>query len=116
MASQESQSEAESNLNSQKNRSTKLWNKVEAAEKEARRRVAEMVRQRSRERELRRKKEESEKQAAFSDVNKLQSTVTTQEIWELGNYNVSKIFEISFYSSSSKSSSPISSSIPNVVC
>ncbi len=82
MASQESLVEAESNLNSQKNRSNKLWNKVEAAEKEARRKVAEMVRQRSRERELRRKQEVSEKEAAFSD-GKLESTVTNQEIWEL---------------------------------
>ena len=82
MASQESQAEAESNLLQYKNRSIYLWKKVEEVENEVRQRVAEMVRKRSRERELRRKKEEDDKEAAFSDV-KLTSTVTQQEIWEL---------------------------------
>jgi hypothetical protein len=82
MASAESMAEAESNLNAQKSRGVKYWNKVEAAESEVRRRVAEIVRQRSRERELRRKEEANAKEAAVSDV-KLESTVTNQEIWEL---------------------------------
>jgi len=82
MNSQENLAEAESNLRAKKERSRKLWNKVEAVEEEVRRKVADMVRQRSRERELRRRKDESERHASFAGV-KLESTVTNQEIWEL---------------------------------
>lgn len=82
MNSQESQSEAESNLQTKKERSKRLWQKVEAVENEVQKKVAELVRHRNRKRELRRREVETHREAVFSDV-KLESTVTNQEIWEL---------------------------------
>lgn len=84
--SQESQSEAESYLRSKKDKSKKLWTKIEDIEKEINTKVAEFVRQRNREKELKRKKEAEDREQAASNA-KLTSTVTNQEIWEL----VSKI-------------------------
>ena len=80
--SQESQAEAESNLRSKKERSKKLWQKVTAVENEVQKKIAALVRHRNRERELRRREEETHRDAAFSDVQ-LEPTVTNQEIWEL---------------------------------
>lgn len=82
MSSQERQAEAESYLRAQKDHSRKLWLKVEAVEEEISKKVAELVRKRSTEREIKRRQEVTQREAAFSDV-KLESTVTNQEIWEL---------------------------------
>jgi hypothetical protein len=82
MNSQESQAEAESNIRSKKERSQKLWQKVDGMENDVQRKIAELVRQRNRERELLRRQEETNRDASFSNV-KLESTVTNQEIWEL---------------------------------
>lgn len=84
MSSQEGQAEAESNLRSKKERSKKLWQKVDNMENEVQRKIAELVRQRNRERELRRREEETHRDASFSNANvKLETGVTNQEIWEL---------------------------------
>jgi hypothetical protein len=82
MSSQERQAEAESYLRAQKDHSRKLWLKVEAVEEEISKKVAELVRKRNTEREIKRRQEVTQREAAFSDV-KLESTVTNQEIWEL---------------------------------
>lgn len=86
---QEQMAEAESNLRAKKEQSTLLWGKVAYLESEVKNKVAEMVRKRSREREMKRRQEEVTKQAQL-DSGKLNSTVTSQEIWEL----VSKVGEI----------------------
>ena len=77
--SQEHLAEAESNLRSKKETSKKLWNKVSKVEEDVNRKVEEKMRQRSRDRELKRRKEEIERQAAMSDAQ-LNSMVTQQEI------------------------------------
>jgi hypothetical protein len=82
MSTQERQAEAESYLRAEKDRSRKLWLRVEEVEEEISKKVAELVRKRSTEREMKRRQEETQREAAFSDV-KLESTVTNQEIWEL---------------------------------
>jgi hypothetical protein len=86
---QEQMAEAESNLRAKKEQSMMLWGKVAYLESEVKNKVAEMVRKRSREREMKRRQEEVTKHAQL-DSGKLNSTVTSQEIWEL----VSKVGEI----------------------
>jgi len=79
--SNESMAEAEAMLRTKKDQSRILWAKVERMENNIRFKVEEMVRQRSRERELKRRAEEDEKRAALSGAP--QFSVTNQEIWEL---------------------------------
>ena len=81
MDSQQHLAEAESILRARKEESRKFWAKVNKAEDEVNRKVEAKMRQRSRDREMKRRHQENERQAALSDGNKLQSTVTQQEIW-----------------------------------
>ncbi len=80
MDSQQYLAEAESLLRARKDESRKLWSRMNKIENEINRKVEEKLRQRSRDRELKRRQEENERHAALSD-GKLQSTVTQQEIW-----------------------------------
>jgi hypothetical protein len=80
MDTQQFLAEAESNLRARKDESRKLWNKFNKVEDEINQKVEEKLRQRSRAREMKRRQDENERQAAVSD-GKLQSTVTQQEIW-----------------------------------
>ena len=78
--SQEYIAESESNLRTKKEESKQLWSRVHNVEAEVNRKVEEKLRQRSRNRELKRRQEQNERQAALSD-GKLNSQVTQQEIW-----------------------------------
>ena len=80
LESQEFLAESESNLRARKDESRKLWTRVNHIEDLINQKIEAKLRQRSRDREMRRRREESERQAAMNDA-KLPSTVTQQEIW-----------------------------------
>ncbi len=80
MDAQEHLAEAESNLRARKEVSKKLWTKVNLIEEEVNKKVEEKLRQRSRDREMKRRQEEIERQATLLD-GQLNSMVTQQEIW-----------------------------------
>lgn len=92
--SQELLAQAESNLRERKEISKKLWTKVNKLEDEVNRKVEEKLRQRSRDREMKRRQEENERQAALSD-GKLNSMVTQQEIW-VSNHDPLKVHTFSY--------------------
>lgn len=95
MAMQETMSESETSLHMKKEQNRQLWRRVYLLEDEAKRRLEEITRQRSRLREQRRRQEQNERQATINE-GKLKSTVTTQEIWELVNKVTSDMDGMSF--------------------
>lgn len=80
MDAHEHLAEAESNLRARKEMSKKLWTKVNLIEEEVNKKVEEKLRQRSRDREMKRRQDEIERQATLLD-GQLNSMVTQQEIW-----------------------------------
>jgi len=105
--------EAELILKTRKDGTKKLWFQVHKGEAEVNRRLEEMTRERSRQREHTRRKEENERQAAISGGT-LESTVTQQEIWELVNQAAADMDGMSFAPTglpAPKSTGPIDKSI-----